>query len=162
MVKFSFQILDLINLIISASLVNVRPMPHRCPSCGEYLALRRLECPACALSIESSFELPAILKLSQAQLDFVEVFIKNRGVIRDVERELGVSYPTVRAKLDEVVVALGFKSREMADEKQQEQTDPRRAVLDDLREGRISPEDALRALRGKHAGSRRETGGQQR
>src|SRR5271170_4830336 len=90
----------------------MRPMLLKCPSCSGALTVRRLECPSCALSLESSFELPPILKLSQAQLDFVEVFIKNRGVIREVERELGVSYPTVRAKLDEVVAALGFQARD--------------------------------------------------
>ncbi len=132
----------------------------KCPSCDGHLAVRRLECPACALALESSFELPVILKLSQSQLDFVEVFIKNRGVIRDVERELGVSYPTVRAKLDEVVATLGFKVREAA-EGQQADDPRRRAVLDDLREGRISPEDALRALRSRGAKEGPDTGGQQ-
>ncbi len=124
------------------------------------------------MSIEAAFELPPILRLSQAQLDFVEVFIKNRGVIRDVERELGVSYPTVRAKLDEVVAALGFQARNAAqavnaaDDESAESIGPepagesasRRTVLDDLRQGRISPEDALRALRGKaDAGGRSES-----
>ncbi len=121
--------------------------------------MRRVECPSCALSIEAAFELPAILKLSRAQLDFVEVFIKNRGVIRDVERELGVSYPTVRARLNEVVAALGFQSKdatqvESTGEEPSEDNASRRAVLDDLREGRISPEDALRALRGRGSQSR--------
>jgi len=94
--------------------------------------------------------LPPVLKLSQAQLDFVEVFIKNRGVIREVERELGVSYPTVRAKLDEVVAALGFQARQAVDDQpagDEPESASRRAVLEDLRHGRISPEDALRALR---------------
>jgi hypothetical protein len=130
----------------------MRPMLIKCPSCSGALTVRRLECPSCALSLESSFELPPILKLSQAQLDFVEVFIKNRGVIREVERELGVSYPTVRAKLDEVVAALGFHARDAAvdapdGEEPADQTRSRRALLDELREGRISPEDALRTLR---------------
>jgi len=117
------------------------------------------------MSIEAAFELPPILRLGQAQLDFVEVFIKNRGVIRDVERELGVSYPTVRAKLDEVVAALGFQARNAAQARNITDDEPagddsivdqpagesasRRTVLDDLRQGRISPEDALSALRGK-------------
>ncbi len=114
------------------------------------------------MSIEAAFELPPVLRLSQAQLDFVEVFIKNRGVIRDVERELGVSYPTVRAKLNEVVAALGFQARnaaadEPASEEPITESESRRAVLDDLRHGRISPEDALRALRGKADGGRSES-----
>jgi hypothetical protein len=136
----------------------------KCPSCAGNLAVRRLECPSCAMSIEAAFELPPILRLGQAQLDFVEVFIKNRGVIRDVERELGVSYPTVRAKLDEVVAALGFQARNAGDDEPAGHDElagesaSRRTVLDDLRQGRISPEDALRALRGKaDAGGRSES-----
>jgi hypothetical protein len=121
----------------------------KCPSCGGDLKVRRLECPSCTITIESTFEPPALLKLSQAQLDFAEVFIKNRGVIRDVERELGVSYPTVRAKLDEVVAALGFQARGAAEPggESDDETEARRRILDDLRQGKISPEDALRMLR---------------
>jgi len=110
------------------------------------------------MSIEAVFELPPVLRLSQTQLDFVEVFIKNRGVIREVERELGVSYPTVRAKLDEVVAALGFQARQAVDDQPVgdepgSESASRRAVLDDLRHGRISPEDALRALRDRAPGN---------
>ena len=127
----------------------------KCPSCGGTLTARRLECPACAISLEGAFELPAMLRLTRDQMDFVEVFVKNRGVIRDVERELGVSYPTVRAKLDEVVNALGFAMRGAAAEAdaQADEEDPiRHAILENLREGRISPEDALRALRNRPSG----------
>jgi hypothetical protein len=123
------------------------------------LVVRRLECPACALSLESTFELPAVLKLNRSQLDFVEVFIKNRGVIRDVERELGISYPTVRAKLDDVVAAMGFQSREAAEEPRLEEDSSRRALLHELREGRISPEDALGALRRRAAKEGPDAGG---
>ena len=65
----------------------------------------------CKISIDGEFTPPALLKLTGAQIDFVEVFIKNRGVIREVERELGVSYPTVRARLDEVITALGYSAK---------------------------------------------------
>jgi hypothetical protein len=96
--------------------------------------------------------MPALLRLSAAQIDFIEVFIKNRGVIREVERELGVSYPTVRARLDEVISALGFQVRSAPapDESAAAPTDDaaarRRAILADLKAGRISPEQALAAL----------------
>lgn len=124
----------------------MRQILLKCPSCEGNLSVRRLECPSCHLSIESEFEFPALMRLNRAQMDFVEVFIKNRGVIRDVERELGCSYPTVRAKLDEVVSAMGFAARESAGA-ETERDAARHTVLDDLRAGRISPEDALRVLR---------------
>lgn len=121
----------------------------KCPSCAGNLSVARLSCPSCTISIEGNFSVPALLKLTSAQLDFVEVFVKNRGVIRDVERELGVSYPTVRARLDEVVEALGYQSRaDVADEgARKTPAAQRRAVLAELKAGRISPEEALAALR---------------
>src|ERR1700689_151032 len=89
----------------------MRPIILKCPSCDGNLTVARLDCPECAISIEGEFAPPALLKLTGAQIDFIEVFIKNRGFIREVERELGVSYPTVRARLDEVIAALGYSAK---------------------------------------------------
>jgi len=96
--------------------------------------------------------LPALLRLAPAQLDFVEVFLKNRGVIRDVERELGISYPTVRARLDEVVVALGYQVRPLSAEASSpdEASSQRRKILEDLKAGKITAEQARDALGGGH------------
>lgn len=92
--------------------------------------------------------MPTLLRLSPAQIDFVEVFIKNRGSIRDVERELGVSYPTVRGRLDDVIRALGYpvKGEAAEDAPPTDTASSRRSVLADLKAGRISPEEALAAL----------------
>ena len=91
--------------------------------------------------------MPALLKLAPAQIDFVEVFIKNRGVIRDVERELGVSYPTVRARLDEVIQALGYGPKSASGDSASETgATRRRAILADLKAGKLTPEEALAAL----------------
>jgi hypothetical protein len=119
----------------------------------------QLKCPDCQIVIEGDFSLPALIRLTPAQLDFVEVFIKNRGVIREVERELGVSYPTVRARLDEVIETLGFNLRaDAADEAAASAAPPpsppasddaaesRRAILAELKARRISPEQALATL----------------
>lgn len=132
----------------------MRPLILKCPSCSSDLAVSRLRCHQCEIAIDGDFALPALLRLNRAQLDFVEVFLKNRGIIREVERELGVSYPTVRARLDEVIGALGFKpdgadSDSRDDRAEDPLTRSRRALLEELRAGRISPEDALRALANK-------------
>src|SRR5215475_2166298 len=121
----------------------MRPIIFKCPSCQGDLVVSQLNCPSCAIAIKGEFALPALLRLAPAQLDFVEVFLKNRGIIRDVERELGISYPTVRARLDEVVVALGFQGRSSGSESTKSS---RRQVLEDLKVGRITPEQALEAL----------------
>jgi hypothetical protein len=127
----------------------MRPLILKCPSCDGNLTVTSLQCPECSISIDGEFALPQILKLTRPQIDFIEVFIKNRGIIREVERELGVSYPTVRARLDEVIQALGYSPKATADN----ETDPgadssarRRSVLADLKAGKLSPEEALAAL----------------
>src|ERR1700722_9931231 len=84
----------------------MRPLILKCPSCNGDLAVTKLHCYSCDIAVEGDFSIPALLRLNRAQLDFVEVFLKNRGIIR--EGELGVSYPTVRARLDEVLDAIGF------------------------------------------------------
>jgi hypothetical protein len=125
----------------------MRPIILKCPSCDGNLTVARLECPDCAISIEGEFAPPALLKLTGAQIDFIEVFIKNRGVIRDVERELGVSYPTVRARLDEVITALGYSARSVPQASASDDTSSRRrSVLADLKDGKITPDEALAAL----------------
>ncbi|HYK63327.1 MAG TPA: DUF2089 domain-containing protein [Patescibacteria group bacterium] len=122
----------------------MRPIILKCPSCDTNLTVSQLRCPECAITIEGEFSPPALLKLTGAQIDFVEVFVKNRGVIRDVERELGVSYPTVRARLDDVIAALGYQPRTAPESN--DATARRRSVLAELKDGKLTPEQALAAL----------------
>jgi hypothetical protein len=125
----------------------MRPIILKCPSCDGNLTVARLDCPDCSISIEGEFTPPALLKLTGAQIDFVEVFIKKRGVIREVERELGVSYPTVRARLDEVIAALGYSTRSAPDISTADDIGSRRrSVLADLKDGKLTPDEALAAL----------------
>jgi|SRR5271166_4579175 len=129
----------------------MRRLILKCPSCFGDLTVTQLHCHSCDIGIEGDFSIPALLRLNRAQLDFVEVFLKNRGIIREVERELGVSYPTVRARLDEVLDAIGFNLSSSPDGDHNDQPAPdqsraRRAILEQLSAGKISPEDAMRAL----------------
>jgi hypothetical protein len=125
----------------------VRPIILKCPSCDGNLTVARLDCPDCSISIEGEFAPPALLKLTGAQIDFIEVFIKNRGVIREVERELGVSYPTARARLDEVIAALGYSAKSVTDTSAADDSGSRRrSVLADLKDGKLTPDEALAAL----------------
>ena len=72
----------------------------------------RLECPACGSALQGNFTLGRLARLTREQLQFVEVFIRCRGKIKDVEEELGISYPTVVGRLNEVVQAMGFEVRQ--------------------------------------------------
>lgn len=139
--------LNLTKSIFQSIFLIVRPLILRCPSCEGDLTVTSLGCADCSINIDGEFELPRLLKLTRAQIDFIEVFIKNRGIIREVERELGVSYPTVRARLDEVIHALGYSSKPASeDETANDGSVRRRVVLGDLKAGKLTPEEALAAL----------------
>ncbi|HUY25789.1 MAG TPA: DUF2089 domain-containing protein [Candidatus Binataceae bacterium] len=126
----------------------MRPIILKCPSCQGDLTVTKIQCTKCDIALEGEFAMPALLKLAPAQLDFAEVFVKNRGVIRDVERELGVSYPTVRARLDEVIAALGYQVRPAPPSNGAAESPAarRRAILADLKAGKITAEDAMAAI----------------
>lgn len=111
----------------------------KCPICSSKLFISKLKCSKCATIIENDFEMSKFEYLSGEQLKFVEVFLKNRGNIKDVERELGISYPTVRAKLDEVIGSLGYKvSKEPLVDKKK--------IVDMLDKGEITPDQAIKML----------------
>ncbi len=80
----------------------------KCPVCGEGLGVTRLRCSACTTELSGDFQVCPYCRLDPNQERLVSVFLKTRGNIREVEKELGISYPTVRARLDEVVRALGM------------------------------------------------------
>ena len=120
----------------------------RCPFCGEELEVRRLQCPGCQTTIEGAFSLGRFQRLSQEQLAFLEVFIKNRGIIREVEKELGKSYPTIRGWLDDLIRTLGYEVGEEAPPTEPtDEADRRREALERLKSGEISAEQALKMLK---------------
>ena len=121
----------------------------RCPFCGDELYVARLQCPSCQTAIEGRFGLGRFQRLSPEHLAFLEVFIKNRGIIRNVEAELGLSYPTVRNRLDEVIRALGFEVRDDPELSRDstEDTEKRRDVLERLKRGEVTAEQAIKLLK---------------
>ena len=80
----------------------------RCPVCNCELTVARLKCDSCDTVIENSFRLSKFDYLSDEELYFTETFLRCRGNIKEVEKELGISYPTVRSKLNEVIKKLGY------------------------------------------------------
>lgn len=113
-----------------------------CPSCDTALEIRRLECPSCGVAVEGRFEGGPIGRLGREQLAFVETFLRCRGKIKDVEAELGISYPTVVGRLNEVLVQMGFEPGEDPRE-----AEKRQQVLDDLAARKISAGEAAERLR---------------
>ena len=113
----------------------------RCPVCNHELTVARLQCDSCDTVIENHFRLSKFDYLSDEELYFTETFIRCRGNIKEVEKELGISYPTVRSKLDAVIKALGYETR--ADE----QTAKREEILKALENGSITVEQAIAQLK---------------
>src|SRR5436309_9328543 len=87
-------------------------MPGQCPVCHNTLAVTRLQCGQCGTGIDGLFGLGRLQALTPEQVQFVETFIKSRGKIKDVENELGISYPTVVGRLNEVISAMGYEVNE--------------------------------------------------
>ena len=115
----------------------------QCPVCEGELEVARLHCRSCGTAIEGRFALGKFHALSKEQLHFAEVFIRNRGNIKDVERELGVSYPTVRSRLDALIRAMGYE----LPEEPKMTPDRRKEILARLERGEINSEEAVRLLR---------------
>jgi hypothetical protein len=95
-------------------------MPHdvisTCPVCAGELAVTRLHCRSCGSTLEGEFSVGRFGRLTREQLTLLESFLRSRGNLRDMERELGISYPTVRGRVEALVRALGFGPREGSDE----------------------------------------------
>jgi hypothetical protein len=126
---------------------HLHPAPGQCPVCSSQLHVTKLQCAQCGTGIEGHFALDRFSRLTPDLLAFLEVFIKNRGIIKDVEVELGISYPTVRARLDEVIRRLGFAvPNDGSGLRPSQAREERRAILEDLRAKRITADDAAKRL----------------
>lgn len=122
-----------------------RRMIGKCPVCGEPMQVTRLACNSCGSALEGHFDVCRFCQLSPEQQQFVEVFLTSRGNIREMERILGISYPTVRSRLDAIIEALGYsvdREREEAGEVQK-----RRSVLEALEKGELSVQEALKRIK---------------
>lgn len=118
--------------------------PGRCPVCGQELTISKLSCSHCPTQIEGEFRACKFCQLPDEQREFIEIFIKCRGNIKDVEKELNISYPTVRNRLDEAIEALGYRVDQSFIEEEQGQ---RRQILSALEKGEITADEAAKRLR---------------
>ena len=112
----------------------------QCPVCAGRMAISELSCDSCGTSVKSRFEPCGVCQLSDEMYRFLLVFVKTRGSIKEMEKELGVSYPTVRARIDDLQRQMGFQTPEV--------TESAREVLDLLEKGEISTEEAEARLKG--------------
>lgn len=123
--------------------------PTSCPVCSASLHVTRLVCESCDTAIEGDFDLGRLGRLSREQLAFVEVFLDCRGKIKDVEERLGLSYPTVVSRLEQVVAALGAPESPKKEARDGNGLDD---VLEALARGDVSPKEAAARLRAGRRG----------
>jgi hypothetical protein len=131
-----------------------------CPVCSGELTITRLHCRACGSALEGEFGVGRFGKLDREQLHLLESFLRSRGNLKEMERELGISYPTVRGRVDALVRTLGFGDAPLDDVDFDADVDPdeqeraaedvaadRRDILERLARKEIGAEEAAEALR---------------
>lgn len=119
-------------------------IPSRCPQCNGPLRTSQLHCPKCDLAIAGDFARCRFCELPAELMEFLEVFLRCRGVIRQMEAELGISYPTVRARVDKLLRALGLDAESHGKQSI-------RSLLERVEQGELSADEAverIRAIRG--------------
>jgi hypothetical protein len=116
------------------------PLISNCPVCSKQLRITKLQCSHCHTTVENEFELSKFASLGQEQLHFIEIFLKSRGNIKEVEKELGISYPTVRGKLDDIISSLGYTSNKKIEV-------DKKKVVSMLEKGEITAEEAIQLLK---------------
>jgi len=121
--------------------------PGKCPVCGGDFAITKLTCGSCGSELSGYYEGCKFCSLPDEDQYFIEIFIKNRGSIKDVEKELGISYPTVRGKLDDVIRAMGYKPAE-----EPKVIIDHSDILKKLEDGEISPKEAASLIKERKKG----------
>jgi hypothetical protein len=125
----------------------MQTLPRRCPICGGEILITKLVCTNCDTSIEGRFTLGNFSRLTGEQLDFVETFIRCEGKINRMGAEIGLSYPTIRNRLHEIIRTLGYEPGGY-DEPDELTAEERQKILDDLDKGLIKADEAMQLLKG--------------
>lgn len=112
-------------------------MINKCPNCGDQMVITSYRCNSCYTEVSGEFEIDNFSKLDKEDKEFIELFLQKRGSIKDVGEEIGISYPTVRNRIDKIVAKLGGKI-----DKKSHRLD----ILNMLDNGEISPEKAKELL----------------
>lgn len=111
-----------------------------CPYCNGDFVIKEVECQGCKTVIKSNFKVNRFHMFKPEDLYFIEVFLKNEGNIKLMEKDLGVSYPTVKGRLKNIINTLGYKSNNS-------DSTERLKILNALSEGEIDVKGAIKSLK---------------
>ena len=125
----------------------MHPALTRCPVCHNEMTVTRLHCASCDTLVEGHFTAGHFANLTSEQLDFILTFVRVEGKLNRMEPELGLSSPTIRNRLHDIIRALGYEPGK--DETPDADDEKRRSVLEELDAGKSSADDAMRLLRGE-------------
>lgn len=114
--------------------------PSKCPVCGDMMEITKVKCRKCGSELSGNFSPCRFCMLEDRHMQFIEAFLRSRGSIKEVERSLGVSYPTVRNMMDAALAALGLDSREEPEETEKTK------IFEQLSTKEIDVETAIQAL----------------
>ena len=112
---------------------------HECPFCSEKVKIKKVECTKCGLGFEGEFYTSPVMSLSEAEQSFIELFVLSSGSLKEMAHKLGVSYPTVRARLDEIIETLAqeLEAREQY----------KKEVLERVEKKELSAEEAAEIIK---------------
>jgi hypothetical protein len=122
----------------------MRKILEQCPTCGSELEVTRLNCTSCETVVLGRYETCRFCRLAPESLHFLETFVRNRGNVKEMERELGISYWTIRSRLTDLIEELGLEAKEIADEPDLETR--QREILQRVRAGEISAAEAAQII----------------
>jgi len=123
------------------------PIPSRDPVSGGELYISELASEDSGITIRGRFEVPRYAKLDAEQQRFLETFLRCRGMLSSMEREMNMSYPTLRSRLDALLAALELEP--IKDDRKEKSSEKKTKILDELERGEITAEEAKAKLRGE-------------
>lgn len=137
-IQFDFNIVN-VYLRFVANGYRMERLTHTCPCCESGMEIERLRCTACGVTLEGHIPIPRLARLSAEDREFVELFVRSSGSLKAVSAKLGISYPTVRGRLNRVIAALGQEA--------EAEKDARRRILDAIEQGSLTVDEAIERLK---------------
>ena len=112
---------------------------HECPFCNEKVRIKKVECCKCGVNFEGEFYTSPVMSLSEEEQSFVELFVLSSGSLKEMAKLLGITYPTVRSKLDQIISNM----KEEIDKRDDYKTE----ILEKVNQGKITAEKAAEIIK---------------